>query len=417
MNVFTQLWLRLFPAMHERNFRLYFYGQLISWSGNWLQITALGWLIKSVLHGTAGQIGLAAALPQVATALLASFGGTITDRFDERRLLYLAQAVQMVQAFALGYLTLTHHITIAWVYAMSLVLGISNALDRPTTHTLLMKVAGNHLRSAVAMNTFLIMAGASIGGFLASVLIPLVGLGGSFVANGVSFIPIFWTLARMTLAPTEKERHDSPITAMKLGWHYLLKNKLILFSILLNGIIVVVGFSYRAIFPVITTEMFHAGSRVNGLLYTAVGLGALVGTMIVSASQEELKKESSLFRNFITGGPLLAGTALICFGSFRVLWLDLVFLACAGLGVVLSSSTLRGSIQHHTQTEMRGRVMGFVFTIFMAGVALGSWLAGIFAGRIGSLHTVYLAGGLSLTVSIFLVVLRSKVFSLKLATV
>ncbi len=410
MNIFRTAWLGVFPAMHERNYRLFFYGQLISWSGNWLQIATLGWLVKTVLHAPASQVALVAALPQVVAAAGAFWLGFITDRFDERRLLYVTQSIQMIQAFVLGWLTLTHRITFAWVEVLVVVMGVSNALDRPTTHTFIMRIARKHLRSAVAMNGSLIMAGASIGGLLASILIPLVGIGGAFIANAVSFIAIFWTLALMKLPLVKKDAPQHAVAAIISGWRYLWNEKSLLFYILLNGIVVVLGFSYRAIFPVITTEIFHAGSSVNGSLYACAGIGAFVGTCLVSSLQKELGKETKLFQWFVTGGMLVSGLSLVLFAVTRSLWADLLFLAISSMGVIMASSTLRGSIQHHIQEEKRGRVMGFVFAVFLGGVALGSWLAGVVATHVGSLKTIVLAGVISTLVGVLLYFKRNVVF-------
>ena len=412
MEYIRALWFRIFPAMRLRNFQLFAYGQIISWSGNWLQTAAIGWQVKTELHGSAWQVGFAAALPQLSAAALAFFAGSITDRFDERRLIYGTQFIQMIQAFALGYLTLRHEITLGWIYGLSLILGITNALDRPTTHTLLMKITDRkRLRSGQAMNAAILMAGASIGGLAASILIPSVGLGGAYVANGISFLPVFWTLWKMELQPVNKKTEENPFTAIWAGWRYLWNEQAILSLILLNGIVVVIGFSYRAIFPIVTTDLFHGGSKVNGYLYAAVGIGALAGTMLVSSSEDKLIKEDATFRGFIITGPLMVGVGLLLFlVTEPSLLFALPFLALSGAGVVIATSTLRGSIQHHAPDKMRGRVMGFIFTIFLGGVSVGSWLGGLLAGYIGAGQTLFLVGISSIAISLFLFFKRKTGF-------
>src|SRR5665213_1532289 len=118
------------PAFRERNFRLYFYAQLISLAGTYLQSTAQGWLVFQ-LTGSAFWVGLVAALVFFPTFLLVLFGGAIVDRLDRRGILYFTQAAAMLLAFILGVLTITNHINLLEVNILALCLGIVNALDTP----------------------------------------------------------------------------------------------------------------------------------------------------------------------------------------------------------------------------------------------------------------------------------------------
>ena len=409
---------RLFPAMKLRNYRLFFIGQLISWSGNWLQIAIIGWQVKKEFNGTAEQVGFISALPQLIAAVLSIFGGAFTDRFNTKLkgLIYTTQGIQMLLAFVLGCLTLTHHSSILCIEILSVILGITNALDRPTTHSFIAQIAGANIRSAVALNGSLILAGAAIGGLLAAVLIPLVGIGGAYIVNGISFIAIFWTMALIKVPKQEKKdlengkkKPESPLLAMKTAWKYLWHEKIILYHILMNGLVVIVGFSCRAIFPVITVEMFHGGSKVNGYLFAAFGIGSLLAAIAVSAFEDELKKEGSLFKRFVIGGPMLAGVALVLFAMDGSVVLCAMLVAMAGAGVVFSSSTLRGSIQEHTVGPMRGRVMGLVMAIFLGSMALGQWLIGILATHVGPVRAVVITGVASLVSAAFMYAAKNKV--------
>ena len=96
--------LSAFPAFQNNNYRLYFFGQLISLTGTWLQIVAQGWLVLK-LTNSAFQIGLIAALSTLPSFLFTLYGGVIVDRFDKRKILLCTQLSAMVLALVLGALT------------------------------------------------------------------------------------------------------------------------------------------------------------------------------------------------------------------------------------------------------------------------------------------------------------------------
>src|SRR5512135_3496077 len=93
-----------FSALSYRDFRLFWFGQLISLSGTWMQSVAQGWLVYSLTKSPLylGIVAAAAALPILLFTLV---GGVIADRFPKRNLLLLTQALSIVPALILGILT------------------------------------------------------------------------------------------------------------------------------------------------------------------------------------------------------------------------------------------------------------------------------------------------------------------------
>src|ERR1700722_6742264 len=119
-----------FPAFHEKNFRLYFYGQLVSVTGTWLQNVALGWLVLQITN-SAFWVGIVSALSVLPTLLFSLIGGVIVDKFDKKKILYVTQSSAMVLAFILGVLTLLNTINVWEICLLSFLLGTVNAIDLP----------------------------------------------------------------------------------------------------------------------------------------------------------------------------------------------------------------------------------------------------------------------------------------------
>jgi MFS family permease len=90
-----------FSALKYPNYRLWFYGQLVSLIGTWMQNTAQGYLVFQLTHSPTylGYVGFAAGLP---SWLFTLFGGVIADRMSRRNLMMITQTVMLVLAFILA---------------------------------------------------------------------------------------------------------------------------------------------------------------------------------------------------------------------------------------------------------------------------------------------------------------------------
>jgi len=89
-----------FSSLHNRNYRLYFIGQIISVSGTWMQRLAQAWLILRLTHNNGFALGVESGLQFLPVLLFGAWGGVIADRFDKRRILYLTQIVAGLLALA-----------------------------------------------------------------------------------------------------------------------------------------------------------------------------------------------------------------------------------------------------------------------------------------------------------------------------
>src|SRR4030065_937450 len=92
-----------FSALHYRDFRLFWFGQLISLSGTWMQSVAQGWLVYS-LTKSPFYLGMVAAAGSLPILLFTLAGGIAADRFSKRSLLLMNTALSIIPAVVLGIL-------------------------------------------------------------------------------------------------------------------------------------------------------------------------------------------------------------------------------------------------------------------------------------------------------------------------
>src|SRR5947209_15262367 len=127
----TNGFLRAFTALRHRNFRLFWFGQLISQVGTWMQTTAQAWLVLELTH-SAWLLGLVGALQFLPVMVLSLFGGVLADRLPKRKALLFTQSSALIQATVMWILVATGTVQIWHIMILAALLGLTNSLDMPT---------------------------------------------------------------------------------------------------------------------------------------------------------------------------------------------------------------------------------------------------------------------------------------------
>lgn len=395
---------RVFPALHSKNFRLYFYGQLISLAGTWLQTVAQGWLVLELTH-SAFWVGAVTALQYAPTFLLSLPGGVIVDRINTKKILVFTQSGMMVLAFILGILTITNHITLITVVVLAILLGAVNAVDAPARLAIVAEIVDKeHYGSAFALSSALSNSARVIGPALAGIVIALVGTGGTFIVNGISFIAVIIALLLMKITVQHVKSESRPVAMMKEGIHYAFSNGTLKFFMIVASITAILGWSYTAILPVFADSVFNRGALGLGYLYSAAGLGAATAAVLVSWLSHKISQ-----RVFIGGGSFLLSLGLILFALTKNFDLGLVSLLFIGLGFTAEFSMITTVIQEMTSDEMRGRVMSVLMFMFLGASPVGSFVIGYLADRISPQAAVMYFGIAMFLVSFIVVGAHKKI--------
>lgn len=375
---FFVLWkkrtVKLFPALASANYRYYFIGQLVSLIGTWLQMVAQGWLIYQMTH-SAFWVGVVSAVGNLPVLFFALFSGVIVDRVDRKKILIYTQYASMILALILGVLTMMNTITILQLNIISFLLGIVTAIDLPARQAFMTEmVEKEKIGSAVALNSGMFNAARVIGPGVAGILIGVVGTGGAFILNGLSYIAAIIVLYLIHPLPREVHPHAHPIQAIKEGIGYVSSHPIIRNLIVYAGVVTVFGFSYTTVLPIMVSDVYHQGATLLGYIYAAAGVGAVVGAITLSIFANRFSNTM-----FIGWGTGLSGVSLFLFASTNNILAAYITMFVSGFGLVLLFSTITTTLQHLIDDQYRGRVMS-IYTIAFLGIApLGSFLIGIVA--------------------------------------
>ena len=143
---------RSVSSLSVPNYRRYFVGQVISVSGNWMQLVAQIWLIVQ-LTGSGVAVGLTAGLQFAPILVLGAWGGLIADRFSKRRVLMITQPLMALPALALWALVAAGTVEPWMVYALVFVRGTVNAFDNPARQSFVIELVGHdRVVNAVSLN-------------------------------------------------------------------------------------------------------------------------------------------------------------------------------------------------------------------------------------------------------------------------
>lgn len=374
------IWARFtsFPALQSRNYRIYFFGQFFSLIGTWLQIVAQGWLVLQ-LTSSPFLIGLVAALATAPSLLFSLFGGVVVDRFSKKKILYFTQSASMVLALLLGVLTNMGLASVPIIGSIAFLMGTVNAVDAPARQALVPELVGKQrLASAIALNSGIFNAARVIGPGLAGMLIAWVGIGGAFIANGISYIAVLIALWFVNIREVPAARTLNPLQAIREGVAYSFSHPVIRVLLLFVGMVSIFGWSYTTIMPVIAKNTFHLDAKGLGYLYMATGAGALLATYLVGAYGNKVPPLV-----YILGGNTLFALCLILFSFTTNFTLALVLLFFIGLGLLSQASMMNTMVQGMVKQEFRGRVMSMYILMFLGMAPIGNFEIGYLTEHLG----------------------------------
>ncbi len=275
-----------FRALQYRNYRLFFFGQIISLSGTWMQSVAQSWLVYR-LTGSVALLGLIGFAAQFPIFLLTAFGGAIADKYNRRSVLIVTQASAMTTAAILAFLTLAGLIEVWHLFVLAVITGIINAFDIPARQSFVADMVGrDDLLNAVALNSSVFNGARIVGPAVAGILVAAVGEGWCFFVNAASYIAVLGGLLAMRIAPKiTRTKEGSALEKIKEGFVFVARTKPIRSLMLLLGLVSLMGMPYAVLMPIFADEILHGGVRGLGILMGASGAGALVAALTLAAKK------------------------------------------------------------------------------------------------------------------------------------
>ena len=375
-----------FASLWIRNYRLYFMGQAISFTGTWMQKLAQAWLVLE-LTDSGAWLGITAALQQLPTLFLSAWAGVLADRYSKRAIMVWSAAAAMVPAALLGVFCLTGSDNIHIVMAIILLGGLVDAFDKPARQAFPSEMVGpDRLANAVMLNNVVQDTGRVVGPAIGGVLIAAVGLSSTFFINAVSFITVILGLVLMRsdelIHPPRSPRSKGDIRA---GVAYVRANPQLLGPLVLLACAGVVALNFQVMIPLLGQQAFNGDARTVGYLLSAFGLGSIAGGLslagVVSATVGR-----------IIGVAIAVGVLFILTGLAPTVAVALGVVFVLGAAVMLYKALSSTWLQLTAEPAMRGRVLALLVVAMGGTTPIGGPLLGWLSEHFGIRATFAFAG-------------------------
>ncbi len=382
---------------HSPNLRIYLGGHCVSVIGTWVQRVAQDWLILEITHSGAA-LGLSVAAQFAPMLLLAPYGGVLVDRLDRRRTIIATQAVSGLLAVALAVITLLGVVQLWSVLLLGLGLGLVTVLDVPARQAFIASmVEPVDYANAQALASSVNNSGRLVGPAVAGVLIATAGVAVAFIVNAASFVAVLISLAvlnRDRLRPSPRIPRGKG--QVREGARYLWSSPQLRSTMLLVAVVAIFGQNFRVVLPLAATELYHGDAATYGWLTSAIGLGALVGT-VVSASVYIPTAWSILLT------AVAFGTVNLVAAFSPTLAMALAVMVGVGITNIIFNTLARSVLLLNSEPEMHGRMMAIHGQVFLGSTPIGGplvgWLCELWGARAGFL----IAGGTALMAAALLV--------------
>jgi len=394
---------RTLSSLRWRNFRLFFIGQTISQTGNWLTNIALTLLI---LHrtGSGVALGLLVACQYGPILLLSAWAGVIVDRTSKRNLLYVTQALEMCESLALAALAFMHNAPLAAFYVIAVAGGTLLALDNPVRRSFVNEmVPTGEIPNAVtlysAMNSMARIAGPAIAGLL----IVTVGYGWCFTADAMSYAAVLTALAMMRSA----ELHRLPVTPrgggqVRAGLKYVFGVPDLWITFVMLLLIGILSYNFAVVFPLFVEKGLHGGNGTYTLVYSAFSAGGLVGALLVA-------RRSTVTIRTVAVAAAGLGAAMLVLSAVPSIALAFLVATLVGAASVAYMTATTSIAQLRTEPHMIGRVLALQTVLLVGTAPIGGPILGAIADAVGVRAPVLIGGVAALAAAAFGVLAARRV--------
>lgn len=372
---------KTFLSLHTRNFRLFFIGQTISNTGNWLTRIAVTLLVLRLTHGSGLAIGFLAASQFGPVFFLAVWAGAIADRHDKRQLLLLTQSLEMLQSIGLALVAFLPHPPLFAIYLLALLGGSVLAFDNPLRQSFVVEmVPEEEIPNAVVLYSTIVNLSRSFGPALAGLLVVTLGYGWAFSIDALSYVVVIGCLVSMRTAELRREvPHSRSGREIRDGLSYVLSEPTLWVTLTTFIVITALAYEFRVSLPLFVTKALRSQDVVFTVFYSVFSVGAVVCALIVA------RRNRVTFRQVITGALAFAVSLFVLSVADGVVVAGvIVFFVGAASILYMNAST--AIIQTRTRRDMQARVLSLRTMILGGSAAIGGpllgWIADVAGARI-----------------------------------
>jgi len=365
---------RQFSSLSEHNYKVFFFGQVVSLVGTWMQSVGLAWLVLDKT-GSSLSLGIVTTLQFLPMMLFALVGGVIADRLPKRRTLVVVQSFAALVAATLGVLTVTGTIEIWQIYILAFGSGLASAIERPVRQSFYFELVGrDKLPNAVALHSTILNGSRVIGPALAGIVIATTDISLTFLLNAASYLAVVYGYSLMRpsqyYGAVNKAAKGSIFGQIAEGLHYAVTVPSATFIFILVAFIGTFGYNFNVVVPLIAKFVLHAGPAQFGLMTSALGVGSLAAAIIQAGAGPRSPR-------FLT----LAGTSFCVFFAALAFseWyaLSAIALALTGASGTMLMTGANTTLQLEAPDHLRGRVVSIYLLLMAGSTPIGGFLTGL----------------------------------------
>ncbi len=376
----------MISSLRQRNYRLFFFGQLVSVIGTWMQTVAQSFLVLDLTHsGT--QLGLTTAARFLPMFLFGPLGGVFADRLDKRRVLYVTQSASGLLAAAFSILIATGSMRLWIVYVLAIALGFVNVFDNPARQSFIPEmVPAKDLPNAVTLNSVAMNMARVFGAALGGVIAAAIGLALCFACNAASFAAVLISLAvmrRSELFPAKRlarKKHQ-----VRQGLSYVRRTPDLLIPLIMIAVVGTLAWEFQVTLPLMASKVFGGGAAAYGVMASVMGAGAVVGGLISAARARPRARALCL-------AAIGWGIAILAAAAAPNLGLELAAMVFVGYGSITFNSLAKTTLQLAAKPEMRGRVMALWALAWLGSTPIGGPIVGWVGQEIGARWSLVIGG-------------------------
>jgi MFS family permease len=376
-------------ALQEREFRLFFTGQLVSLLGDAVTPFALAWAVLD-LTGSARDLGFVIAAKTAPLVIFLLVGGVFADRLPRRAVMLTADVARMAVQATTAALLLSHTAHIWELIVLQALAGTGTAFFNPASTGLTpVTVSPGRLQEANALRGMSMASMQFAGPALAGILIVTAGPGYALAIDAASFGVSAFYLARLHLPPHISLPPQSFGRDLLDGWREFTARTWVWLTV--AG--VCIGTMMTSVWLVLAAAWIKNGHGGAGA-WTAILVASALGALAASATALRLKPRRPLLLASVAVVPNATPIILL---ALKLPWETLVVAALVtGFGNMFFNTLWETTLQQHVPPESLSRVSAYDWFGSLLGQPLGLALAGVIAAGLGMSRTLWIAAAVEL---------------------
>ncbi len=412
---------RTFQSLIEVGaFRWFMASMIGNWASLQMQQVVRGFLVYYLTgsYAALGAIALANSAPRLVLAL---FGGVIADRLPKRLLVQGGQAVNGILTLSIALLLVFDLLRFEHLLVSAILQGVSNSFTQPARQALIPEIVGlGRLTNAVALNVSGMNTMRLVGPTVAGFMLAVVGFEWVYFLMTALYVSAIVALLRVPSTPSPDYEEQPSQSSRGSAWarrgglgdiaeamRYLRGQRTLAMLLSVHLLIVIFAMPFQRLLPGFVDEVLSSSEQQTalrlGFLYTATGVGALAGSLLIASMPGRARGKLMLY------GTAWTGLTLLAFTASEVFWLSVVIVTVMGLGQASRQALSQVMVQVHVSNEFRGRISS-IMMMEMGLTSFGTFGFGILASEIGIRLTLAIAGAALIVVAsaVYLLVPRYR---------